>query len=197
MKRIIFIAIALIIIIVVAILVVVSRGSRNGNVVQQAPVGLPTASSTSTGGSPSYAPGSIVSGQSTMTIATHGGSAVVEDFTRNGETWADTVNPGSYILAGSAGYCLANGICPSGATTTDFKITYDSATSFFNIVLLKEPLGATRQAAEQFLESRLGLPQQNMCLLNYFVGAPYYVNQTYAGTNLGFSFCPGATVLPK
>ena len=199
MKRIILITIALVIIsiAIVAILVVIRRGNDTGNTAQQTPVGLPVASSTSVGGGPSSMSGSMASGQPTMTIPTHGGSAVVEDFIHNGETWSDVVNPGSYILAGSTGYCLANGVCPSGATTTDFKITYESGTSFFNIVLLKEPLGAMRQEAERFLKSRLGLSEQNMCLLNYFVGTPYNVNPTYAGTNLGFSFCPGATVLPK
>ena len=115
----------------------------------------------------------------------------------NGESWADIQNPGSYILAGSAGYCLADGTCPHGASTDEFNISYNSASSFFNIVLLKEPLGATRVATEQFLGDRLGLSEQDMCVLNYFVGTPYYVSENFSGKNLGFSFCPGATTLPK
>jgi hypothetical protein len=35
-----------------------------------------------------------------------------------------------------------------------------------------------------------------MCGLNYTVSVPYSVNAIYSGSNLGFSFCPDAVVLP-
>jgi len=155
--------------------------------------GLPMASSTtSTGGV------SGLSMEPTVSFATPGGAvATVKNFIRNGETVPDVQNPGSYVLAGSVGYCLADGTCPSGASTTDFNISYNEQTHFFNIVLLKEPLGTVRLAAEQFLTDRLGLTGQEACNLNYFVGTPYWVNEAYDDKNLGFSFCPGATTLPK
>lgn len=134
----------------------------------------------------------------TISFVTPGGFVVtVKDFVHNGETVSDVQNPGSYVLAGSLGYCLADGTCPSGALTTDFSISYNEKTHFFNIILLKEPLGAVRLLAEQFLAERLGLTGQQACSLNYFVGTPYWVNQSYDDKNLGFSFCPGATKLPE
>ncbi|MDD2657854.1 MAG: hypothetical protein PHD04_04335 [Candidatus Pacebacteria bacterium] len=153
----------------------------------------------------SVTPGSIDTGSSgssvsnpTITFGTpNGGVVTVKDFIHNGETVSDVENPGSYVLAGSVGYCLANGSCPSGATTTDFNVSYNEKTHFFNIILLAEPLGSVRLEAEQFLASRLGLVDKEVCDLNYFVGTPYWINATYDNKNLGFSFCPGATVLPK
>src|SRR3989344_5049120 len=91
---------------------------------------------------------------STLSFPTRSGASLtVKDFIRNGETVSDSQNPGSYVLAGSLGYCLANGSCPSGAATTDFSISYNEKTHFFNIILLKEPLGATRLEAELFFPS--------------------------------------------
>ena len=121
----------------------------------------------------------------------------MKDFIHNGETVADTVNPGTYVLAGSLGYCLADGSCPSGAPTTSFAISYDEKIRFFNIVLLEEPLGVTRFEAEQFLANRLGLSREQLCSLDYSIGAPYWINDAYADKNLGFSMCKGATPLPK
>lgn len=126
-----------------------------------------------------------------------GATITVSDFIHNNETVPDTANPGSYVLAGDLGYCLADGTCPKGASVTDFSVSYDEKTHFFNIILLAEPLGTSRLNAEQFVESRLGISGQQACSLNYYVGTPYWVNSNYDNKNLGFSFCPGATVLPK
>jgi hypothetical protein len=124
------------------------------------------------------------------------GTVITRDFIHNGETVTDTVNPGTYQLAGSLEYCLADGTCPSGAATSDFSISYNSKTQFFNVALVNEPLGPVRAAAEKFLTSRLGVSSAQMCRLQYFVGTPNYVNSSYSGKNLGFSFCPGAVPLP-
>lgn len=125
----------------------------------------------------------------------NGSSFVTKDFIHNGETASDVVNPGNYYLAGSIGYCLADGRCPAGATTTDFNVSYDSNHSSFSILLLEEPLGQSRLHAETFLEEKLGLTEAQLCGLNYWLGTTYWVNEIYAGKNLGFSFCPGATQL--
>ena len=119
----------------------------------------------------------------------------VKDFIHNGETASDTVNPGGYYMAGSSGYCLANGVCPSGASTTDFTVSYKNTNDLFTIVLTKEPLGVARAHAEKFLADRLGLSEIKLCTLNYWIGTTYWINQAYAGKNLGFSFCPGAEPL--
>ena len=155
--------------------------------------GLPVASSTTPGTDGSSQPGTAQ-----ISVATRSGGAIaVADFIHNGETVADVVNPGSFVLAGSLGYCLADGSCPTGAPADSFTISYNENTHFFNVVLLTEPIGAARREAEQFFISRLGIVPQQACGLIYSIGAPYWVNTTYDDRNLGFSFCPGATVLPE
>ncbi len=131
-----------------------------------------------------------------ISITAQSGTAIaVNDFIHNGITYADIENPGYYYVAGSPGYCLANGSCPGGAATNDFTIIYRDANHAFNIFLLTEPISAGRQAAEQFLMNQLGISQNQMCYLQYYVSTSNDVNQFYAGKNLGFSFCPGATKL--
>jgi hypothetical protein len=132
-----------------------------------------------------------------MELKTQDGSNVlVTDFIHSGETASDVENQGSYVLAGSLGYCLGNGVCPSGASTTEYNITYDSQYQSFNVALLKEPLGQSRLDAEQFLTQRLGISATQLCTLNYNVGTPYWVNQQFSGVNLGFSSCLSAVKLP-
>ena len=164
---------------------------------------LQTSGTTPTGfpieGSASTTPHLGVQGTTaaTMTIpARADGSAItVNDFLHNGTTMEDTQNPGTYYLAGSAGYCLPNS-CPHGFQTDDFIITYDSSTKFITIDLRNEPLGRVRQEAEQFLMKTLGIQGNTFCAINYYLGTDVDVNEQYAGTNLGFSFCPHATALP-
>ncbi|KND49485.1 MAG: hypothetical protein AB203_00170 [Parcubacteria bacterium C7867-008] len=131
-----------------------------------------------------------------FTIPDQNGNPIqVRDFIHNGETVPDVVNPGTQVLAGSLGYCLADGSCPSGASTTDFSISYDENDYSFNVVLLTEPLSKSRRTAEQFLLSRLGVTQAQLCLLKSYVGVPAFVNETFEG-NLGYSFCAKSTKLP-
>lgn len=145
-------------------------------------------------------PGATPSTSSTknkMALATRAGAAiVVNDFIHNGVTAADIENPGQYYLAGSIGYCIANVGCPSGATSTQFTIVYTASGQVFHIILVAEPLGASRLAAEQFLTAQLGIDKNLLCNLYYYVSVPASVNSLYANTNLGFDFCPGAVQLP-
>ena len=128
---------------------------------------------------------------------TKGGSVQAIDFIHNGVTLPDEMNEGRYLLAGDLGYCVTDpAACQAGGTTA-FNIFYDSTSGAFTIALLEEPLGQTRLAAEQYLMKTLGVTQQEMCALNYYVGTTSSVNPRYDSGNLGFSFCPGATVLPK
>ncbi len=134
----------------------------------------------------------------TLTVASLSGSAIVtNDFIHNGVTIPDTANAGRYLLAGNLGYCLTNPQKCQAGTTTDFNVFYDSTVGSFTIALLKEPLGRVRLEAEQFLMQTLGISQGDMCRLNYYVGTTSNVNPYYDSKNLGFSFCPGATVLPQ
>ena len=124
-----------------------------------------------------------------------GGTLAVSDFLATGAV-TDAVNPGSYVLAGELGYCLYDGTCPKATDDTDFNISFDETTSEFTIVLLREPIGASRLEAEAFLRQKLGVKDSELCRIKYYVGVPYTVNTVYTGSNLGLSFCPGATQLP-
>ncbi len=154
-------------------------------------VTLPTAETTTAEGF------AAEEGEPALTLKTqNNGILGVKDFLRNGETVADPLNKGFFLLAGSANYCLSDGTCPKGAPSENFSITYNQKGDFFNIVLLREPLGLVRRDAEAFLEERLGISGEIMCTLNYFVGVPYFVNPTFSDRNLGFSFCKLSTQLP-
>lgn len=137
-------------------------------------------------------------GESVMEITTYGGNTVLaKDFIHNGTTINDTANNGRYLLAGNLGYCISDPNQCQAAPAKNFSVYYDSAVQSFIITLTEEPLGQARNDAEQFLFATLGLTQSQMCSLNYLVGVTKYVSDQYAGKNIGFSFCPGATTLPK
>ncbi|HEX5774560.1 MAG TPA: hypothetical protein VFY28_01185 [Candidatus Paceibacterota bacterium] len=143
--------------------------------------------------------GSIGGGPSDLayTVSGQGNEAIkVNDFIRNGETASDPLNPGSYFLAGDIGYCLADGNCPHGAETDTFQISYDEDSSTFSVALTAEPLSTARMEAETFLMERLGVDAATLCRLNYFVSTTYWVNESYANRNLGFSSCSGSVQLP-
>ncbi len=133
----------------------------------------------------------------TISVALENGNTVMaNDFIHNGVTKEDPQNTGNYYLAGSIGYCLSDGSCPSGATSTEYHIVYFSQDQSFIISLISEPIGQARIDAEEFLLKTLGLNQQQLCKLKYNVLTTSSVNSEYAGENLGFSFCPGAVALP-
>ncbi len=134
---------------------------------------------------------------STMLInASDGGTVLTNDFIHNGVTLPDTANSGRYLLAGNLGYCISDAQQCQAGTTTNFNIFYNSTDDSFIIALLEEPLGQVRLEAQQFLMMTLGISQNEMCRLNYRIGTTSNVNSFYGGKNLGFSFCPRATVLP-
>ncbi len=133
-----------------------------------------------------------------ITVGTSDGGAIAtNDFIHNGVTIADAANAGRYLLAGNLGYCVTDPQRCQAASSTDFIVYYDSAQQSFAIALTEEPLGQARLDMEQFMLATLGITQQQMCSLNYYVGTSSGINAIYASKNLGFSFCPGATVLPQ
>lgn len=148
-------------------------------------VGLPTASS--------------IGQNATATPSSQGGGLIggfvqTLDFINDPATAKDPINPDYYYL----GYHVNEG--KSDPTATDnppYIITYISTTHYFNIALFQEPIGIVREEAQQYLMTHLGITQSQMCQLDYMVSVPWRVNQIYSGKNLGFSFCPGATALPK
>lgn len=135
---------------------------------------------------PALDTGVVASTTQKMSLPTTGGGSVaVENFLNDPETVADPVNSGYYDL----GYSTTN--------TPPFMITYIATTQYFNIELLQEPIGQTRELAQQYLEQHLGISSADLCKLNYTISAPTSVSILYGGASLGFSFCPGATTLPK
>ena len=114
-----------------------------------------------------------------------GTQASVPNFTKtNQPSWA-----------GPSGYEVA------GTPDADFLITYipkDSAghREQFLITLQKEPLGATRKAAEDALRQKLQLTNAQLCALDTQVRAAPGLNDAYNGQILGLSFCSGSVMLP-
>ncbi|MEK7079964.1 MAG: hypothetical protein AAB901_01620 [Patescibacteria group bacterium] len=145
------------------------------------------------GGNATTTPGTT--GQMQVVLQ-NGQQVTAQDVVHNGTTVEDPANPSTYYIAGSSGYCNPDGSCPSGVPSEDFNIVYNATEQTFIIALLKEPLGEARQAAEELLLQKLGIAKTQMCALKYYVGTDAYTNEQYAGMNLGFSFCAGATKLP-
>lgn len=133
--------------------------------------------------------------QGTLLIATQSGTRITtNDFLSAAATVKDPINTGNYFL----GYHQSEGMPDETATSNPpYVIEYSADSQFFNIKILQEPLGAVRSEAEQYLMESLNIPQVQLCQLNYMVSVPYWVNTVYAGKNLGFSFCQGATPLPN
>lgn len=135
--------------------------------------------------------------QGTIGIRTRSGETlVVRDFTKDPKTVQDEQNPGVYYLAGTPEYCLISESCPEHVELPGANVLYNAADQSFTIALLDEPLRDARISAQQFLLGALGLSQEELCSLSYYVGTDYYVNELYAGQNLGFSFCAGSVALP-
>jgi hypothetical protein len=122
-----------------------------------------------------------------------GNMITVHDFIHDPATTPDSVNPGYYYL----GYHSQQSATDTAATTTPpYIIEYIASTRAFNISLLSEPIGAARSQAEEYLLNALGISKADACRLDYMISTPYWVNSTFSGENLGFSFCSGATKLP-
>lgn len=135
------------------------------------------------------------SGSSGMSVASaNGGTIQTKDFMEDPATVKDPINPGYYYL----GYHVYEGVSdPTATENPPYIITYINATQYFNIALLQEPIGSVREEMQQYLTVHLGISEDEMCGLKYMVSVPNRVNSQFSGRNLGFSFCPGATPLPK
>lgn len=131
------------------------------------------------------------SGQNATSIElqTATGTIVVRNFLQDPQSKADPVNDGHFQLG--------TYIDPTDSTAPDvpYNIEYIASTQYFIIVLYQEPIAEARQEAEQFLMNHLGITEEQMCQLKYMVSVPNRVSSYFAGTSLGFSFCPGAVPL--
>lgn len=136
-------------------------------------------------------PTSSIGQEAGMDLAIGDGATLrVDNFLASPDTYVDPANEGYYSLGYSVGE-------PGAVSPQPFLVMYIAPTQFFIIELLQEPLGEVRSLAEQYTARRLGISPSDLCRLNYTIGTSARVNTTYAGRNLGFSFCPGATVLPE
>jgi hypothetical protein len=140
-------------------------------------------------------PGNSTQGQPSTTIAGSGGTVISTNDFLNASTTGEYPTAGYFYL----GYHTPDTRVVDTTATSNppYLIGYIAATQYFGIELLSEPIGTTRATAEQFLMANLGISQSQMCQLSYMVAVPNSVNSQFAGKNLGFSFCPGATPLPK
>lgn len=188
MKKILIASAILIVIAALVVFLIVSKGGKTDQTLQPGTT-FPVASSTTGTGQGALA---------AIPVATAGGQLMtVNDFIHDGTTVADSQNPGRYYLAGSLGYCLEDGTCPAGAPSSTYTIAYDEQSRSFIVTLDAEPIGQARLKAEEYLLSALGLSKAQACQLAVQVLTTIDVNETYAGENLGLSFCPGAVALPR
>jgi hypothetical protein len=127
--------------------------------------------------------------------APSGGGIEVKGVMEDPDLAKDPLNPGYYYL----GYHTNQGSStdPTATTTPPYIIEYIASTHYFNIALLQEPIGMTREAMQRYLMAHLGMSQDQMCKLDYMVSVPAAVNEHFSGMNVGFSFCPKATILPQ
>ncbi len=73
-----------------------------------------------------------------------------------------------------------------------YAIYFYTGTGLISIDIFSEPLGSVRFLAEQALATTLGLPTDQICFLDIVVSTNRYVNEQFAGVDLGLSFCPGS-----
>jgi hypothetical protein len=188
MKKIIIYGVILVLVIVAVIggLLLVNKTNSNQTVTPPPPNSFPESTSTN------ESSGQIVSNsESNQTVSvTNGGTPIT---TRNFLNDPGVIhNPNN-----TPDYDILVGTSDPSAPNPPYEIDYSAKDQSFGITLYKEPLGQYRIEAENDLMKRLGITQTQMCNINYIVATGPGINDTYAGKNLGFSFCPGATALPQ
>jgi hypothetical protein len=122
--------------------------------------------------------------------ASNGQKISVKDFMKSPDTTPDPNNSGYYYIGQHFPF---DGSIPK--SQPQYVIQYISSTQYFNIALTAEPIANARLSAEQYLQDHLGITKDAMCLLNYQLGVPNFVNEYYSSMELKFSFCPGAVPL--
>jgi hypothetical protein len=133
----------------------------------------------------------VIDNRKTYRIATAQGDTMeVKDFLHASDTVIDTLNKGHYFLGNHF-----PDLSDEATSAPPYIIEYIEPVQTFNIALLQEPIGQARSQAEQHLAKALGVTPMQLCELKYMVSVPAKVYDMYAGSNLGFSFCPGATPL--
>lgn len=141
----------------------------------------------------SGAGGGTVQGGGLISVATYDNKTIqVKDFKGDPVTVQDPVNKGHYLIGPHPYEGVPD---PTASDNPPYIIEYIDADGSFTISLRAEPISKTRLDVEKFLMQHLGLNESQMCQLKFTISVPNFVNSYYAGTDLGFSFCPGATPL--
>lgn len=125
-----------------------------------------------------------------IVVKTVEGNKTIHNFLAAEDVTPDSHNGGHYFV-GNTFEAASNG---SGDPA--YVITYQANTSFFNIILLQKPFGASRLQAEQYLQRILQLDEQSMCILQYALSVPGYVDEEHSGVDYRFSFCQDSISLP-
>lgn len=162
---------------------------------QQTQVLTTQTSYTSQTGTGSNTSGTGSAGAQGGTIAVrsyNGGVLQVKDFKSDPVTVKDPINTGHYYIGPHPYEGVPD---PTVSDNPPYIIEYIDADGSFTISLRVEPLAKTRLQVEKVLKEHLGLTEEQMCQLKFTMSVPNSVNSFYAGTDLGFSFCPGATPL--
>jgi len=179
MNRVLLIVVGVIVLIGVGgVIFMLSAGPKN--------TPAPTATSTSPFGTANQGGTVPANNTTTRTVVTTDGTSIsIPDITANHP--ADTEVSGTYY------HVTENQ--NHDQLYPNFNIVYGTD-STFSIGLSSEPLGQARLAAENKLRELTGLTNAQLCKMSVTVMTIPSVNETYAGQELGLSFCPGATKLP-
>ena len=76
-----------------------------------------------------------------------------------------------------------------------YRIFYDTRDNSIIVSLRSEPLSISRDLAEAELRASTGLSATQLCNALIVVNVPREVSPTYAGRDLGLSFCQGSSRL--
>jgi hypothetical protein len=144
-----------------------------------------------------------------IAIAGKSGQLQVRDFQKDADVVSampagkQGIQADTYLVLGSMPYE------PVAATTTatsspalpdalshGYEIQYFPEEQSFSIFIYKEPIGDVRKAMASDLADRLGISLSDLCNLYAIVRIAPIANTHYAGGNVGFPQCPGATLFP-
>lgn len=79
--------------------------------------------------------------------------------------------------------------------TNLYEVSYDSQSGIFTITLYGSDTKKSRDAAEEYILETLPYTEKQWCDFVTKVLTNAYENPTWAGQNLGFSFCSGSVTL--
>lgn len=132
--------------------------------------------------------GGLSTNSATLTIQTISGDNLeIHNFLNDSDIVKDAINDGYYYLGN---HFSTNDQTPQ--SNPEYVIEYIAETNFFAIGLFREPLAQSRRNVEEYLMTKLGLSEEQMCSLNYSMSVPRRVNEHLAGTSFLFSFCDGS-----